>query len=60
MDTHLLIRTNKKGIPFRGKCVNCGKENLRMEQMWEDCEVESDQNENVIEVLNYLDKSRRR
>ena len=52
---HTLIRTNKKGLPFRGKCVNCGKENLRSEQVFEKCLVDSDQNANVIEVIEYLE-----
>ena len=53
---HTLIRTNKKGVPFRGKCVNCGKEDLKMEQMWEECSVDSDQNDNVIGVIEYLER----
>ena len=52
---HTLIRTNKKGVPFRGKCVNCGAENLSMHRMWEKCPVDSDQNDNVIEVIEYLE-----
>lgn len=35
---HMLVRTNPVGEKFVGRCVNCGKENLPMSAVHEECE----------------------
>jgi hypothetical protein len=34
---HALIRTNRTGQPFRGRCIKCGAVDMRMSEGAADC-----------------------
>lgn len=35
--SHAIVRTNATGQPFRGRCIKCGAENLKMSDGLKDC-----------------------
>jgi len=35
--SHALTRTSPTGEPFRGRCIKCGAENLKMSDALVDC-----------------------
>lgn len=37
-EMHALVRTNKKGEPFIGRCIKCGKGGLRTKDMQSPCD----------------------
>ncbi len=49
-ETHALTRTNPKGVPFIGHCMNCGQENLPITAAREPCEnlAERTQDESLL------------
>lgn len=53
MITHAIVRTNEKGVPFIGTCINCGAENLKISDAQKECpNVRGETNkENLIEML---------
>lgn len=52
---HALNRTSPKGQDFIGTCINCGKENLTIDDQWsEECEnvVGRTNDETLLAVLD--------
>ena len=39
--THAIERTNPTGVPFRGKCMKCGQEDLPMSAALVDCPADN-------------------
>jgi hypothetical protein len=40
--SHAIVRTSPTGGPFRGRCIKCGAENLRMGDALVDCPNDKD------------------
>lgn len=50
--SHALERTNPKGVPFIGRCMSCGKENIPLEKMWEYCPGNLTEEEALLIAVN--------
>lgn len=38
--SHAITRTNATGQPFRGRCIKCGQEDLKMSEALNDCPMD--------------------
>lgn len=48
----LVVRTNAKGVPFVGRCQDCGKENITWEMMQVDeCQGKMTQEEALLRAV---------
>lgn len=54
--THAIERTNPKGQPFRGTCTKCGKQDLPMDAVAQDCPADDVVSDEAA-LLDILDKS---
>lgn len=54
MNGHTTIRTSPFGEEYLGKCINCGEENIPIDDM-STCLVETGLAEDLIELLNLND-----
>jgi len=49
--THGLERTSPKGGPFLGRCIYCGKQNLRPHDALRPCEKAPSQDQQVLDAI---------
>lgn len=52
--SHALVRTNEKGVPFRGRCIKCGAEGLSIAEGAKDCpeDVSVSDEDALLSILN--------
>lgn len=55
MNGHTTIRTSPFGEEYLGRCINCGKEDIPIDDM-STCPVETELAEDLIKVLNLNEK----